>query len=340
MVVVREFTIFKSLQESTDLPIYFAPSLAHLDSCIQGDTTKLVFYVNNGVKNAHMTRYEQVKHVQLLHGESDKKSSSNRLSAIYDQLFVSGQAAIDRYKVDGNLTIPKTKFRIIGRPQTDQIEKLSHPNKEADPKAPKTWLYAPTWEGYFGDVNYSSLGRGGLQLLENVQRLFPQDNIIFKPHPLSGTTCPTARQALIETSKFIRLLSAKNGNTNQYQVIFPEMDCSLIDLINSSSFLISDVSGLLCDYLVSGKPTLAIDIEGIGAPNLYRKYPSLEGTFIIDKNAINFEQIGLALRSGDPLFETRRKTAEYIFYSVDFPHFPAFEKEANNILSAQEIPLK
>src|SRR5690625_5823159 len=60
-------------------------------------------------------------HVQLLHGDSDKASSFNPVTAFYDNVFVAGQAGIDRYENNG-VDIPKHKFTIVGRPQVESVE--------------------------------------------------------------------------------------------------------------------------------------------------------------------------------------------------------------------------
>ena len=67
-----------------------------------------IFYVNNCTRNTHMVRYKDLTHIQLLHGDSDKPPSFSPVSQMYDLLFVAGQAAIDRYYVNG-VYIPKEK---------------------------------------------------------------------------------------------------------------------------------------------------------------------------------------------------------------------------------------
>ena len=57
-----------------------------------------------------MVRFNQLTHIQLLHGDSDKASSFNPVTAMFDRIFVAGQAAIDRYAANGVL-IPRGEVR-------------------------------------------------------------------------------------------------------------------------------------------------------------------------------------------------------------------------------------
>src|SRR5690625_6533680 len=72
------------------------------------------------MRNNHMVRYSGLTHIQLLHGESDKASSANPVTRMYDRDFVAGQAAIDRFEKFGVSMHPDI-FRIVGRPQVEEV---------------------------------------------------------------------------------------------------------------------------------------------------------------------------------------------------------------------------
>ena len=101
------------------------------------------------------------------------------MHAIYDLIFAAGQAGIDRYARHG-VHIPAEKFRIVGRPQVEQITRPATARSPtiADP----TVLYAPTWQGPFADSRVYSLPIG-LQIVE--QALQPGARVIFRAHPFN-----------------------------------------------------------------------------------------------------------------------------------------------------------
>jgi hypothetical protein len=100
IVVLRKTSAFREIVRLTDAPVVVRTNIWQLDDVVTPSITT-AFYVNNSAPNVHMVRYPQMTHVQLLHGDSDKASSFNPVTALYDKVFVAGQAAIDRYENNG-----------------------------------------------------------------------------------------------------------------------------------------------------------------------------------------------------------------------------------------------
>ena len=92
---------------------------------------KVAFYVNNAARNTHFIERRELTHVWLNHGDSEKPACYNPVHAIYDLIFVAGQAGIDRYARHG-VHIPAEKFRIVGRPQVEQITRATSPDRQPD----------------------------------------------------------------------------------------------------------------------------------------------------------------------------------------------------------------
>ena len=84
-------------------------------------TLGAIFYVNNAAKNVDGTRYQQVVHVHLGHGDSDKPASYASSTTMFDRIFVAGQAGVDRFASHGVLT-HEEKFVLVGRPQVEAID--------------------------------------------------------------------------------------------------------------------------------------------------------------------------------------------------------------------------
>ena len=114
---------------------------------------KAVFYpANNGV-NLQAIRCTDYSHIFLGHGDSNKASSASKIFRLYDEVWVAGQAHIDRFKtITGDYS--SIKFKIIGQPWMREWlnERPNHSLMERD-----SWAYVPTWKGYYQKTNYSSL---------------------------------------------------------------------------------------------------------------------------------------------------------------------------------------
>src|SRR5262249_16841694 len=137
------------------VPVIYAPQVEFVDQVVV-DSLRAVFYVNNGALNTHMVRFARLTHIQLLHGDSDKASSYNPVTAMYHRIFVAGQAGIDRYGGNG-VRIRLDRFDIVGRPQVEAVRPAAGPI--ASVEAP-TVLYATTWVGLHADAPYCSLPIG------------------------------------------------------------------------------------------------------------------------------------------------------------------------------------
>ena len=137
---------------------------------------KLIFYVNNSPFNSDAAKFPGITHVQLMHGDSEKTASFNPVTGMFTKVWVSGQAAVDRYERNGVLIHPK-KFVLVGRPQLEGI-------KQASAKAPKrkTVLIAPTWGGSADGEVYTSLALAP-SYARDLIRL--GHRVVFRPHPFS-----------------------------------------------------------------------------------------------------------------------------------------------------------
>ena len=113
IIMTRESNyINKLLEHIKDTPIIYARTIKDIDFFLPS-SVKIALYANNGAKNTHLVRFNNITHIQLLHGDSEKTTSFNPISKMYDKLFVAGQRAIDRY-YENNVFIPKENFVIVG----------------------------------------------------------------------------------------------------------------------------------------------------------------------------------------------------------------------------------
>ncbi|MEV7685191.1 hypothetical protein [Streptomyces bungoensis] len=186
VVVLRERPSFRHLSR-TRLPVVCAPKaddLAELD--LTG--VRVVLYPGNAGKNVHMLRVAEAKHVFIGHGDSDKLASSNRVSKVYDEIWVAGRAGRDRYQRVRH-AISDEAIVEVGRPQLSPIRL----HADHTPGPLPVVLYAPTWEGWSDDDCHTSLIPMGVPLIERL--LAENVRVVYKPHPLTGKRSAEAAAA-------------------------------------------------------------------------------------------------------------------------------------------------
>jgi hypothetical protein len=190
----------------TALPILCIPSGSDVMD-LELPTVKLALYVGNVGDNQHLIRSADMKHVFVGHGDSDKAASANRISKIYDEVWVAGPAGRERYRV-ADVGVGEDAIVEVGRPQLASVS-------SSGVGGPFTVFYAPTWEGWSEDMYLTSLPGMGVEI---VQRLLAAGvRVIYRPHPLTGTRSAAARSA---HQKIVSLLgSAPAGPTPEAQAV-------------------------------------------------------------------------------------------------------------------------
>ncbi|WP_199549718.1 hypothetical protein [Streptomyces sp. N35] len=187
VIILRERASM-DLLAPTSIPVVCVPKADDLAE-IKFPHLRVALYPGNAGKNVHMLQRAEVKHVFIGHGDSDKLASSNRASKIYDEVWVAGAAGRARY-ARVRTAIRDKDIVEVGRPQLAPVqswlgEGIAHP----------TVLYAPTWEGWTSDADYSSAVVMGERLVRTLLEANPQGRIIYRPHPLLGFRSPDAAAA-------------------------------------------------------------------------------------------------------------------------------------------------
>lgn len=327
IVVLRKTSAFREIKRLTDAPVVVRTNIWQLDDVITPSITT-AFYVNNSAPNVHLVRYPQITHVQLLHGDSDKASSFNPVTALYDKVFVAGQAAIDRYENNG-VDIPKEKFTIVGRPQVETVEQQGPENMPV-----RTVLYAPTWEGHYADTNYGSLPVGP----EIIRALLAQEiTVVFRPHPFSYRN-PAASRNIREIKRMLREDREISGREHLWGRA-AEKDLDAFGCFNAADAMISDVSSVVPDFLYSGKPyglvTMSYSID-----EFERMFPLARSAYVIAEDLSNLDEMLEQLLESDPKAERRKQTR--VDYLGPFPaenYADAFVDAARNVVLYERKPV-
>ncbi len=188
LVIVRERGLVPLL-ERTSVPVLCVPQAINLMKLEMPDV-RVALFSANAAKNVHMLRIPGIRHVFVNHGDSDKASSFNPYSKVYDEVWVAGKAGRDRYR-RARTGVRDEDIVEVGRPQLAPIAR-----QDQCPNTPmRTVLYAPTWEGYNNDPFHTSIALMGETIVRALLDHSPALRVIYKPHPLTGHIDPKARRA-------------------------------------------------------------------------------------------------------------------------------------------------
>ena len=251
VIITRNRVPALALAGATDVPVIEARGIGDLDSLVV-DSLRAAFYVNASSGNGALVRFQHLTHVYLGHGDSDKPPSYNPTHAMYDQVFAAGPAAARRYAAHG-VSIPPEKFRIVGRPQVESVKQVDTPI--ADGHRAGGALRADLARARRGDrcCRRCSVGEGIVAAL-----LVRRARVIFRPHPFSYEF-PEDAAAIARIQALLTADTAKTGRQHRWGAA-AEKDLGILDCINASDAMVTDVSSVVSDYLFSGKPFAMIAV--------------------------------------------------------------------------------
>ncbi|MFJ6566174.1 hypothetical protein ACIQNU_02035 [Streptomyces sp. NPDC091292] len=203
LIVLRERFMVQKI-EATDVPIVCFPKVTTLFS-LESSTLKMMLHPANSGKTSQVLRIPTIKHAFINHGESDKLSSCNPYAKAYDEVWVAGPAARERYAL-AEVGVEDKDVVEVGRPQLAPITPY------AGPPAGEftTVLYAPTWEGWDGNPGNTSVVLAGENI---VRRLLadPTVRLLYKPHPMTGSVEARAGAANDRIMAMIREANTKRS---------------------------------------------------------------------------------------------------------------------------------
>lgn len=306
-IMVRNPNTFnQAVSVSDGVPVVLARTMAEMDRLVPSSLTT-AFYSNNGARNAHFVRYPHITHIQLLHGDSDKASSYNPITVMFDKVYVAGQAGIDRY-YDHGVDIPADKFRIVGRPQ---VEEIVRGETSIDEIPRPVVLYAPTWRGAYSDASYSSLPIAQ-ELFDN---LLERDcTIIFRPHPYCIKDPEYRRIIAVLHEKLEQ--NARSTGAKHLWGEEAEIQMSVNDCFNACDVMVSDVSSVVVDFLYSEKP-FALVAMGTDEDQFIEDFPLAKVAYVLTEERDTWTEALDSLLRSDPLAAERRGMR--VHYLGDFP---------------------
>ncbi|MCZ7431217.1 hypothetical protein [Streptomyces sp. WMMC1477] len=187
LIVLRERFMMQKIA-ATDVPVVCLPRVAHL-MVLERSPLKIMIHPANSGKTSQVLRIPSLMHTFVNHGESDKLSSCNPYAKAYDEVWVAGQAARERYRL-ADIGVDDRDVVEVGRPQLAPIRPAAGP-----PAGPYvTVLYAPTWEGWTDDPGNTSIMLAGERIVRALLA-DPGVRLVYKPHPMTGSVDPRAGAA-------------------------------------------------------------------------------------------------------------------------------------------------
>lgn len=203
---------------------------------------KAFYYLSNTGNLIHSLRYNNYKHVFLGHGDSDKAASAHKFFRVYDEIWVAGQAHIDRFE-NSNFQTNHIKFVKVGRPNMIDVLNASKSHWKSRFSNTRV-LYLPTWEGVYEENNYSS-ARLSVVMLSELQKKF-NTHISMKFHPVTGSRNPVLKDVDTRVSEALTELGAS------FHVAAKTDDLS--DLIMNANVFICDISAVVSECIAANGP--------------------------------------------------------------------------------------
>jgi CDP-Glycerol:Poly(glycerophosphate) glycerophosphotransferase len=305
-VVTTDALAFQRVADRYTMPVIYAPSGdRRAIRAMLPKTVRAALYVFSR-DNQDFMKVRRITHVWLHHGDSDKEASCRRKSGAYDVLVVAGQAAIDRYGAHG-VHIPPEKFRILGRPQIEDIETSTASISTVDNPVV---LYAPTWYSADHRFHHSSLPIGTAIVSALLAR---NATVIFRPHP-ANRRLPEAAAAIAEIHELLRVDAEATSRPHRWDAAASEP--TFAELANAADAMVADVSGVVTDFMQSLKP-FAMVATGDKTDIFRARFPSSRSAYVIEWDLSTLDDALDAMLGDDPLASTRVERRDYYLGGYD-----------------------
>lgn len=292
MVIVRDPGVIDLLPPAAT-PVVCLPDAGDVLPFTLPDA-RVALYAANSPENVRLLRNPQLRSAFIGHGDSDKAASASPLSKMYDEVWVSGEAGRDRY-LKADVGVRPEQIRIVGRPQVHKVLR----GAPVEPGGPCSVLYAPTWEGLYGDASESSLLHSGPDVVRSLLSVGGV-RVLYRPHPKTG----------VSDSRFVRAheeilatLAAAGGP----HAAIDASTTDLHDAFNMADVMVTDVSSVISDFLASGKPYIAVNGTDLSEPDFRERFPSTAGACIAGRGAEGLVEALVDARGPDTMRAARER---------------------------------
>jgi glyoxylase-like metal-dependent hydrolase (beta-lactamase superfamily II) len=112
---------------------------------------------------------------------------------------------------------------------------------------------------------------------------------------------------------------------------------TLFECFNQSDVLVSDISGVVADFLYSEKPYVVTNSAGVDHTSFRAMYPTAAAAELLDPDCATLSEIITAIGSGHDRFaEQRRKLAEHLLGADDPDPLARFRSAMDRVMAAIE----
>jgi len=244
------------------------------DILVKQSNLKSILYTTNLAKNIHLLRFNHLKHIFIGTKNSDQLSEINKSYRAYDEIYVSSQSQIDKYK--NNIeNLGHLKFHIVGKPQIKDIFFQTQ-----DKSKTSNILYLP-FDNIMQDIFFSIIKQGfrtKLMLNKNLEKI--KNDI-------------------------------KNLSIDYDLKIDLFTDMAILDTIAiNCDFIVTDINHISVWLLAYNIPIVLYVPNEVLVESLRLDIP-LESLYIFS-NLVEFESILLDLKIDDRLKDIREEQTEYL----------------------------
>jgi hypothetical protein len=304
----------------------------------------LALYPRNTSPNKNLLRVPGLFDAYVGHGESDKAEAANPATRAFDEIWVAGEAARDRF-LGAGIGVHPDQLRITGRPQVAALLKLARDDRAGRPTAEgprsrKSVVYAPTWEGYYAEDGYGSVLQLGGAL---IAALLARDDVSvsYVPHPALGTLNP---EFALASRRIVARVGANGGAT-----IIEGSQAERFAALAAADLLICDVSSDLVDFLALDRPYIVLNPSAADPASFVAANPSASAAAtVVDRRSIDHvgEIVDRAL-SEDTVAGSRSALARRYLGDLSVPQLHRFLAEVDRCLAhiaatrpARTLPLE
>ncbi|MFC6276862.1 CDP-glycerol glycerophosphotransferase family protein [Psittacicella hinzii] len=242
VVIVRNRDLFNwVIREFPYVDVVYAKTPQDIENVFLSlPVLKAIYYISNTGNLIHSLRFNDYQHIFLGHGDSDKTASAHKFFRVYDQVWVAGQAHIDRFANTGFNTA-HMEFVKIGRPTLANVIKLTDSDWR---QRPLHFLYLPTWEGVYEEGNYSSVTLAA-QMLQHLATTYNAP-VTTKFHPVTGSRNKMLANVNTDVQKVLEQTGVEFAIANRLTPVS--------DLLLNANIFICDISAVVSECIAANGP--------------------------------------------------------------------------------------
>lgn len=301
LIVRNEKLYYWVIREYQNVDVVYAKGAGDVGKVVERfPYIRMALYPSSLGNNIHLVRFEDIRHCFIGHGDSDKASSAHKALRMFDEIWVAGQAHIDRF-LNKSFNVSGLEFKKIGRPALKRI--IDSGGRVRNDKSLGKVLYLPTWEGsnYKNDYSSVAISREIISFVSELALI----NVKF--HPFTGH-----RDAGLKNIRD-QATTAFRGNQ---QVSVTSISTPLLDIIENYDIFICDISSVVTECLALDAPILLYFpkdkvIELASSKMSFDDYCYVFSS--VEELKLQIQEI---ISKGDPKADSRKAAVDY-FIGLD-----------------------